>query len=174
MTSQLAIDADFVEHYAPLYPVTELEQQILKEDGKTARKKGQLTRKSLLRVGQWKGVAALSHLEAHSKSDVRFITNLALDEDTPHHFRVQILQILTGVGMPLASAILSAVYPKTFLIMDARAAQTLFKAGLVSSDNPARLHYWDEYVAACKTIAKECDCSLRTVYRSLYAYAQEN
>lgn len=129
-----------------------------------------MKRKSFLRVGQWKGLAVLNLLEHHAKSDIRFITSIALDDDTPDRFRIDLLRTLDGVGVPLASSLLSAVYPERFAIMDARAVGALHAAGHLDSDNPARIDYLD-YISTLMTLADACGCSPVELYRALYAWS---
>lgn len=164
------IDSAFVTEYAPRYEITGIEQRVLEKDGPKARKKGRMKRKSFLRVGQWKGLAVLNLLEHHAKSDIRFITSIALDDDTPDRFRIDILRTLDGVGVPLASSLLSAVYPKRFAIMDARAVGALHAAGHLDSDNPARIDYLD-YISTLMTLAESCGCAPVELYRALYAWS---
>lgn len=129
-----------------------------------------MKRKGFLRVGQWKGLAVLNRLEHHAKHDIRFITSVALDDDTPDKFRIDILRTLDGVGVPLASSLLSAVYPERFAIMDARTVGALHAAGHLDSDNPARIDYLD-YISTLMTLADACGCSPVELYRALYAWS---
>lgn len=164
------IDSSFVAEFAPRYEITGIEQRVLEKDGPKARKKGRMKRKGFLRVGQWKGLAVLNLLEHHAKHDIRFITSVALDDDTPDKFRIDILRTLDGVGVPLASSLLSAVYPERFAIMDARAVGALHAAGHLDSDNPARIDYLD-YISTLMTLADACGCSPVELYRALYAWS---
>lgn len=164
------IDSSFVAEFAPRYEITGIEQRVLEKDGPKARKKGRMKRKGFLRVGQWKGLAVLNLLEHHAKHDIRFITSVALDDDTPDKFRIDILRTLDGVGVPLASSLLSAVYPKRFAIMDARAVGALHAAGHLDSDNPARIDYLD-YISTLMTLAEACGCAPVELYRALYAWS---
>ncbi|QCP05004.1 hypothetical protein [Brevibacterium sp. CS2] len=164
------IDRTFVETYAPRYEVTDLEKRVLTKDGPKARKKGKMKRKSFLRVGEWKGLAVLNRLELHPKDEVAFITEIAIDSDTPDRFRVDILRTLDGVGVPLASSLLSAVYPDRFAILDARAVSALHATGHLSSENPARIEYRD-YLAVITELADSTGCSPQEIYRALYAWS---
>ncbi|GAA4283004.1 hypothetical protein GCM10022261_05350 [Brevibacterium daeguense] len=169
---QLTIDRAFVEEYAPRYPISDLEDRVLRKDGPRALKKGVMKRKAFLRIGQWKGLAALSRLEQHPAEDVEFITSLAVSRKTPDKFRVSLLRVLDGVGVPLASSVLSAVFPTRFAIMDARATDALHAAGHLDSGNPARADY-AHYISTMRTLAEDCGCSLVDLYRALYAWAKD-
>jgi hypothetical protein len=169
---KLTIDRAFVEHYAPRYVISDLEDRVLRRDGPKASKKGVMKRKAFVRIGQWKGLAALSRLERHRAEDVEFITSLALARKTPDKFRVSLLRVLDGVGVPLASSLLSAVFPSRFAIMDARATDALHSAGHLDSSNPARVDY-AHYITTMRTLAEDCGCSLVDLYRALYAWAKD-
>lgn len=171
----LRITSEFIARYAPRYVITELEERLLTEDAKKARKKERLKYKSLLRFAEWKAVAVLPILTSYSdkttQKDIEYLTFLALEEDTPDRWRIPILSIIDGVGKPFASAILSAVYPADFALMDARSVGVLFDAGLLESKNTARVAY-EDYLGVVRMIASEANVSLHEVYRALYAYAE--
>ncbi|NUL60191.1 hypothetical protein F7P83_07345 [Brevibacterium luteolum] len=171
----LRITSEFIARYAPRYVITELEERLLTEDAKKARKKERLKYKSLLRFAEWKAVAVLPILTSYSdkttQKDIEYLTFLALEEDTPDRWRIPILSIIDGVGKPFASAILSAVYPADFALMDARSVGVLFDAGLLETKNTARVPY-EDYLGVVRMIASEANVSLHEVYRALYAYAE--
>ncbi|MFL0576241.1 hypothetical protein ACH0BO_05790 [Brevibacterium luteolum] len=171
----LRITSEFIARYAPRYVITELEDRLLTKDAKKARKKERLKYKSLLRFAEWKAVAVLPILTSYSdkatQKDIEYLTFLALEEDTPDRWRIPILSIIVGVGKPFASAILSAVYPADFALMDARSVGVLFDAGLLESKNTARVPY-EDYLGVVRMIASEANVSLHEVYRALYAYAE--
>ena len=171
----LRITSEFIARYAPRYVITELEERLLTKDAKKARKKERLKYKSLLRFAEWKAVAVLPILTSYSdkttQKDIEYLTFLALEEDTPDRWRIPILTIIDGVGKPFASAILSAVYPADFALMDARSVGVLFDAGLLESKNTARVAY-EDYLGVVRMIASEANVSLHEVYRALYAYAE--
>lgn len=171
----LRITSEFIARYAPHYVITELEDRLLTKDAKKARKKERLKYKSLLRFAEWKTVAVLPILTSYSdktaQKDIEYLTFLALEEDTPDRWRIPILSIIDGVGKPFASAILSAVYPADFALMDARSVGVLFDAGLLESKNTARVPY-EDYLGVVRMIASEAKVSLHEVYRALYAYAE--
>ncbi|MBU8578534.1 hypothetical protein [Brevibacterium luteolum] len=171
----LRITSEFIARYAPHYVITELEDRLLTKDAKKARKKERLKYKSLLRFAEWKAVAVLPILTGYSdkttQKDIEYLTFLALEEDTPDRWRIPILSIIDGVGKPFASAILSAVYPADFALMDARSVGVLFEAGLLESKNTARVPY-EDYLGVVRMIASEANVSLHEVYRALYAYAE--
>ncbi len=171
----LRITSEFIARYAHHYVITELEDRLLTKDAKKARKKERLKYKSLLRFAEWKAVAVLPILTSYSdkttQKDIEYLTFLALEEDTPDRWRIPILSIIDGVGKPFASAILSAVYPADFALMDARSVGVLFDAGLLESKNTARVPY-EDYLGVVRMIASEANVSLHEVYRALYAYAE--
>ncbi|MBD8021291.1 hypothetical protein [Brevibacterium gallinarum] len=171
----LRITSEFIARYAPHYEITELEDRLLTKDAKKARKKERLKYKSLLRFAEWKAVAVLPMLNSYSdkttQKDIEYLTFLALEEDTPDRWRIPILSIIDGVGKPFASAILSAVYPKDFALMDARSVGVLFDAGLLETKNTARVPY-EDYLGVVRMLASEANVSLHEVYRALYAYAE--
>ncbi|GAA2000584.1 hypothetical protein [Brevibacterium samyangense] len=165
----LVIDDRFVCTYAPLYEVTDLEREVLEEDGPRNRKREYVKKKAFLRAGEWKSVATLRALTAVSAEDIEFMTAMALWKKTPDRYRLRILRTLDGVTVPMASALLAGVRPQRFPIMDARAVGVLFEADFVLTRNPAAIDYM-EYTRVMRNLAEFCSCSLRDLYRALYAF----
>ena len=167
------ITKSFVKQHAPYYSITALEERLFRKDGTKAKKNGVLGRKALLRLGQWRSITTLNRLENTPPHDIKFITTVALDKHTPDHFRSGILQLLPGVGAPLASCILSITKPKKFAILDARVAGVLHSAGHLSAKQPTRIDY-AEYLQVMRSLAKACDTDLLTLYRALWAYGNSS
>ena len=83
--------------------------------------------------------------------------------------RIEVLALLDGVDLRVASAILHFVFPRKYPIMDYRALWSL------RVENPKyNFELWDSYCNYCKMIAKENNVGLRTLDRALWQYSKKN
>ena len=167
------VDTAFVLKFEPLYVLTDLESEIFSEVGPKTKVRESFKRKHFLKVDEWKAIGVLSGLEELSSDDIDFVTGVALDEDTPNRFRLPLLQMLPGVGIPMASTLLTVVNPKKFSIMDSRALTVLHDFNLVSTDNPSHMDY-QTYHKLMKSLAKGANCAPIDLYRALIAYSRQD
>lgn len=80
------------------------------------------------------------------------------------------LQELTGVTVPVASAILQYVDPSEYLVVDERLWATLYDADELSEpypDPPSVTEYLT-YLDQCRTLADHLTVDLQTLYRALW------
>ncbi|UVI35390.1 hypothetical protein [Brevibacterium spongiae] len=167
------IDTAFVLKYEPLYVVTDLESELFGEIGPKTKTRESYKRKHFLKVAEWKAIGVLPGLEEIDSDDIEFVTAVALDDDTPNHFRLPLLQMLPGVGTPMASTLLAVVNPKKFSIMDSRALGVLHDFNLVPTDNPTQMDY-RTYRKLMKSLAKGANCAPIDLYRALIAYSRQD
>lgn len=84
--------------------------------------------------------------------------------------KVEALTSLSGIGVPVASAILLFINPDRFTVIDERAWNVLQETGYLAqelSEDPTVDEYL-LYLGACWTLANEYDVSLRTLDRALW------
>jgi thermostable 8-oxoguanine DNA glycosylase len=84
--------------------------------------------------------------------------------------KVEALTSLSGIGVPVASAVLLFINPDRFTVIDERAWNVLQETGYLPqelSDDPTVDEYL-LYLGACWTLANEYDVSLRTLDRALW------
>ncbi len=90
---------------------------------KVLQKRGYLVKKEFVSIGNWKTERQKGRYENNSNKKVENLTRKALE--APDRDKVKILDKLKGVGIPVASAILTAVYPKEYCIIDYRTWRAL-------------------------------------------------
>jgi len=83
---------------------------------------------------------------------------------------VAVLTGLSGVEVPVASAIMTAVDPERFTIVDFRA---LWSLG-IERMTYCSVAFYLEYLAACRRIAAAAGTDLRTLDRALWQYSKKN
>jgi hypothetical protein len=84
---------------------------------------------------------------------------------------VETLCGLKGVGIPVASAILTMVYPDRYTIIDFRALEAL---GIQRGDGEETVEFYLEYLQTCRSLAQEYKIDLRTLDRALWQWSKEH
>jgi hypothetical protein len=82
---------------------------------------------------------------------------------------VAVLSGLNGVQIPVASAILAAVDPARFTIIDFRALEALSIVG----QQYITIDFYLAYLVECRNIARENRVTLRTLDRALWQWSKE-
>lgn len=98
-----------------------------------------------------------------------------VDEALTEQAKVDVLCDVWGIGIPIASAILTVCYPDTFSVLDYRVWEVLKLEGVM--DLPKRApHNPESYVrfcTVCRALANEAGISLRDFDRALWAQSWE-
>jgi len=82
---------------------------------------------------------------------------------------VSVLMGLNAVQVPVASAILTAINPERFTIIDFRALEALgIKKQIIT------INFYIAYLTRCRDLAKENRISLRNLDRALWQWSKEN
>jgi hypothetical protein len=98
--------------------------------------------------------------------DIEDVTRLALA--APERLRHRVLDLLGGVGVPVASALLTVCQPTRFTVIDYRAIETLQAHG--------ELDGWPsypDYLQVCRALADRVGTDLRTLDRALWQWSKE-
>lgn len=126
-----------------------------------AKQQGYMTRCGLVKVGDWKtGGRIRKRLKKNSEEDVRRISACAFRTED-----IESLLKLEGVGWPMASVIFHFVFRNKYPILDIRAMNTVG-----GSHHYYSIRKWREYTKLCQKKAKECEISMRTLDKALWAY----
>jgi hypothetical protein len=83
---------------------------------------------------------------------------------------IAVLTGLSGVEVPVASAVMTAVDPERFTIIDFRA---LWSLG-VERRTYYSIGFYLDYLAACRRIAAAADTDLRTLDKALWQYSRKH
>lgn len=135
--------------------------------GKRVRE-GQNNRANLETIFEWKTKGrGRSRLLKNTDKEIADALNLAFVAKTDRA-AVAVLTGLSGVGVPVASAILTAIYHERFTIIDFRALEAL------SVDNAViTIDFYLKYLVFCRQLAHENNVSLRTLDRALWQWSKE-
>jgi hypothetical protein len=82
---------------------------------------------------------------------------------------IAVLTGLAGVEVPVASAVMTAIDPERFTILDFRA---LWSLGIERATYS--VGFYLEYLAACRRIAAAAGTDLRTLDRALWQYSRDH
>ena len=80
---------------------------------------------------------------------------------------IAVLLGLQGVRVPVASAILTAIDPKRFTVVDFRALEALG-----SENKDLSINFYLNYLNACRRLAKKHEVTLRDLDRALWQWSK--
>jgi len=88
--------------------------------------------------------------------------------------KMQALDNVPGIGIPIASAILTVCYPTRFTVLDYRAWETLHELNYVSYQTmPDSIKgYFERYLPVCKHLAEQMKITLRDLDLALWGWSQ--
>ena len=123
----------------------------------------------LRKVANWKSERRVALIDENSENDIIEITSYAITT-TSERVRHGILRLLSGVELPIASAVLHFFHEEPYPIIDFRAMWSIN----VEKYNYS-LPFWLDYVSFCRELAKRNGIDdMRTLDRALWQYSREN
>ena len=134
------------------------------------RRRGYFTRAEFRRMCRWKSPRARLLWEANSSARVRAVSRAVLATRDERR-RMELLTGLTGVGVPMASAILTLIHPRRYGVLDVRAWQLLFAIRSVDVNRRGQgftISQWLDYLAALRHHARRLGVSARTIEYTLF------
>jgi hypothetical protein len=139
-------------------------------DLRPVRARGYFTRAEFLRMCRWKSPRARRLWSATPAARVRAVSRRVLAARSERR-RMELLTSLPGVGVPIASAILTLLDPRRYGVLDIRAWQLLV-ALRVATGNPRgqgfTIGQWELYLAALRRQARRLNASARAVEYTLF------
>ncbi len=108
---------------------------------------GEYTLANLEAVVRWKSERVVHYLIGNSEAKIRKVLAIAASPDSSTRKAVEALLELRGVDLPIASAILSAIAPDRYNVLDYRSLEAL---GHARHD----VEFYAEYVAFCRKLAE--------------------
>lgn len=134
------------------------------------RRRGSFTRAEFRAMCRWKSPRARLLWEDNSAARVRAVSRAAL-ATRDEHARMTRLTSLRGVGVPMASAILTLIDPRRYGVLDIRAWQLLFAIRSVDANRRGQgftIAQWLEFLAALRQYARRLGVSARRVEYTLF------
>lgn len=150
----------------------ELEQAAF--EAGAAIRNGDHTLANLETIVRWRCEHAVHYLIGNSNEKIRAALSVAASPQASTADAVHALTELHGVDLPIASAILAAIHPDRYTVLDYRSLEAL---GHARHD----ILFYEEYVAFCKRLAESnivkpqeglpAPTPLRTLDRALWEWS---
>jgi len=130
---------------------------------------GDYTRGTLKAIVRWKSARKIAFIDDNTDAEIAKALRFVCDIRTTEKSAIETLDRLHGVGVPMASAILTTINPEKYTVIDVRALQSL---GVNKWDGTAS--YYLDYLRECSALAFKHKVSLRTLDRALWQWSKEN
>lgn len=157
-----------VEYWAAQYAYRKADEKAF-EAGKNIRNRD-YSRINLEEIVSWKSKRRKALIAQNSDAEIEDALSLALSAKEPRN-ALAVLMGLCGVALPMASTILTAVYPDTYTIIDYRAMEAL---GEPDADYYKLNMYLQNYLPTCRRLSSEASVSLRTLDKALWTWSEKN
>jgi len=112
-----------------------------------AIRNGDYSLANLEAIVRWKSERAVQYLIGNSNEKIRRVLTVAASPNSTTEAAIRALLELHGVDMTLASAIMAAIFPDRYTVLDFRSLEAL---GHARHD----VQFYEEYVAFCKRLAE--------------------
>ncbi len=142
-----------------------------------AIRNGDYSLANLEAIVRWKSERVVHYLIGNSNEKIRRALAVAASPDSTTEASVTALLELHGVDIPVASAILAAIFPERYTVLDFRALEAL---GHARHD----VHFYEEYLDFCKRLADSnivkpqselpAPTPLRTLDRALWEWSRSH
>ena len=140
-----------------------------------AIRNGDYTLANLEAIVRWKSERVVQYLIGNSNEKIRGVLAVAASPESSTEAAVKALLELHGVDLPVASAILAAIFPERYTVLDYRALEALGHA-------PHDVRFYEEYLAFCNRLAESnivkpqgdlpAPTPLRTLDRALWEWSR--
>src|ERR1700691_3410062 len=142
-----------------------------------AIRNGDYSLANLEAIVRWKSERAVQFLIGNSNEKIRRVLAVATAPEATTETAMTALLELKGVDIPLASAIMAAIYPERYTVLDFRALEAL---GHARHD----VRFYEEYLAFCKRLAESnivkpqselpAPTPLRAIERALWEWTRSH
>jgi hypothetical protein len=134
------------------------------------RTRGCFSRVEFVRMCRWKSPRAQHLWRRNSAGRVRAVSRAMLATRSERR-RMELLTSLRGVGIPIASAILTLLDPRRYGVLDIRAWQLLFAVRSVDANRRGQgftIAQWEAYMSALRHHARRLGVSARAIEYTLF------
>jgi hypothetical protein len=142
-----------------------------------AIRNGDYSLANLEAIVRWKSERAVQVLIGNSNEKIRRALSLAASPESTTEIAVNALTELHGIDIVLASAVLAAIFPERYTVLDFRTLEAL---GHARHD----VRFYEEYLAFCKRLAESnivtpqselpAPTPLRTIDRALWEWSRSH
>ena len=116
------------------------------EISKVLQKRGFLLKKEFVSIGYWKAPRQIRNLRINSKNTIERVTKKVMDENSEEKQVAYLIDnTLKGVKIPVASALLTVLYPTKYCVIDYRAWRALKWLKILASNNQFVMESYTQY-----------------------------
>jgi hypothetical protein len=140
----------------------------------SAIRNGETTLANLEAIVRWKSERAVHYLIGNSTASIRRALEVAAAPEASAEEAISALLVLHGVDLPIASAILTAIFPERYTVMDCQVLEAL---GYPRQD----IQFYEDFLAFCNHMVAagavpeqgtEADMPLRRLDRALRQWSE--
>lgn len=166
----LQFDASEISSLAARYVVDDQGEDDQALRAGRAISSGDYSRDNLQVIFRWKTRGrGILRLKRNTDEEIADALQLAV-RAAADRSAVAVLCGLNGVEVPVASAILTAINPERFTIIDFRALESL---GITNRQAYYTIDFFIDYLRFCRGLASQCRVGLRTLDRALWQWSKE-
>jgi hypothetical protein len=129
---------------------------------------GDYSRENLKIIVHWKSPRKIAYIDDNIDIEIARALRFASDLRTSERSAIDVLDKLHGVGVPVASAILTTMFTEGYTIIDFRTLESL---GVIKVTTDS-IHYYLSYLEKCRELAGKHNVSLRTLDHCALAVVQ--
>jgi hypothetical protein len=129
---------------------------------------GRYDRNTINTMVKWKSPRRPALLDSDTDFEIATAPQFAAAPNTPEAMAVAVLTALHGVGISMASAILTTIHPGRYTVLDFRALEAL---GV--KNWPDSFNFYIRSLKACRELAKAHGKSRRDLDRALWQWSWE-
>lgn len=122
-------DKEYVEYIDENGKIKKDRTPYFTEISRTLQKRGYLLRKEFLSICEWKTKRQRKNFISNTEDDIEKVTRSVMAAHPNLKSQISLLispKVLKGVGIPVASAILTVIYPKEYCVIDYRTWRALY------------------------------------------------
>ena len=153
----------YVRQYDP-------EKYLFEDIGPRVKERGYFKFSEFYEICMWKSVRPKKKYLKNKNSIEKMSGEAFLEKDDVK--QIKILCKLNGVGVPIASALLTVVYPEKYAVIDIRCLKILKSNNEVIGAYPS-FKNWKKYLEIMRRWSKENDVTPRQLDMALYAMHKE-
>ncbi|MCL4518016.1 MAG: hypothetical protein M1587_02335 [Thaumarchaeota archaeon] len=149
-----------------------LEDYLFNEVSKSFRRRRYLKNEEFFAVVIWKSQRQKTNILRGIQSSgctIKSLTSHIRKAKTAKE-KIEVLTAIRGIGLSVASAVLTVCYPRAFTVVDHRARTSLERLGISIKGDPSNnIKAYFEYIDICKNLSNQNKMSLRNFDRALWA-----
>ncbi len=165
------LDRAWIESWSKRYDdAHQLEKAIEARIEKAVRQSfSYLTKDTLADIELWKWGRRVGLVDANEEEFVREVTRASFNANS-ERFKLEVLTLMNGVGIRMASTILAFRYPRRYTVMDWRAWKSLKSFQLLDGEIEDTYYCWRRYNSVCQELAARNRVSLRKLDKALWQF----